>query len=155
MLVCGQHSRVCKNVRLAVSAPWRVELNENIPLIIENDVLVIVRNDDLDWAVVGFRDRLRLDARLDLACNKVIEELSDILLRNLFTSERELLVLDSLLDGKRWEFAFWKVQVGGMSSVRLRVDGGEVYHALMLGGNGLEEVHKLGSFFWSLGEDIS
>lgn len=58
-------------------APRGIKLNEDVLLVVEDNLLVVVRDNDGDWAVLLLRDGLRLDAGLDLAGEEVVDELAD------------------------------------------------------------------------------
>lgn len=140
---------------LAVTAPGSVELNEDILGVVKNNVVVALGDDDGDGALLGLGDGLRLDGRLDLAANEVVNELLDGLDGNLLLLvEGELLVLGSLLDGESRELVGLEVQVAGVSTESLGVNGSEVDNTTLGLSNGLEGLAKLLALLGGLGEDV-
>ena len=144
-----------KGVRFAVTAPWCVKLKENIFVIIKDDILVIVRHNDLNGTFVLLWDRFGFDAGLNLAVNKVLDEGTNVLLSQfLALIEGEFLVLDGLLNGEGGPFVDLKVQVTGVSTKGFGVNGGKADSALVLLGNGLELGSDLIAFFRGFSEDV-
>lgn len=93
-----------------MTAPWSVEFHENVFIGFHYDILVVVRYDDFDGTVLLLGDWLALDAGLDLAVHEVLNEITDFLLCELLALiQGELLVLDSLLDGKGGPFVHFKI----------------------------------------------
>lgn len=99
-------------LRFAVTAPWGIELEENIMVIVHNNVLVIVGYNNLHWAFLLLGNRLGLDAWVNLAVNEVLDEFADVIVGDLHVLvERKLLVLDGLLNGKRGPLVDFEVQI--------------------------------------------
>lgn len=140
---------------LAVTAPGSVELNEDILGVIKDNVVVALGDDDGDGALLGLGDGLRLDGRLNLASNEVIDELLDGLGGDLLLLvEGELLVLGGLLDGEGRELVGLEVQVAGVSTESLGVDGSEVDNTTLSLSDGLEGIAKLLALLGGLGKDV-
>jgi hypothetical protein len=122
-----------------VTAPWSVEFHENVFISLHHDILVVVRYDDFDGTVLLLWDWLALDAGLDLAVHEVLNEIADFLLCELLALiQGELLVLDSLLDGKGGPLVHFKIQITGVGAEGFGVNDGEVDLALVFLGNWLE-----------------
>lgn len=143
---------------LAVAAPGCVELEEHVLVVVDHDVLVILGHDNGDWALLLLRDRLALDARLELAGDVVVDEGADVLgadvLGAALLGVGELLVLLRVLDGESGPGAGLEVEVGGVLAEGGGVDGGEVDLAAVLLGDGLEGLGKGFALFGGLGEDV-
>lgn len=113
-------------------------------------------DDDSDGTFLLLRDRLALDAWLNLAINKVLSELANILgIELLVLWIGEFLVLLNLLDGKGGELIGLEVQVTGVCSESLSINGSEVDLALVLLGNGPQLKSKGVALLGSFGEDVS
>lgn len=113
-------------------------------------------DDDSDGTFLLLRDRLALDAWLNLAINKVLSELANILgIELLVLWIGEFLVLLNLLDGKGGELVGLEVQVTGVCSESLSINGSEVDLALVLLGNGPQLKSKGVALLGSFGEDVS
>lgn len=116
-----------------MATPWSVEFNEDVLVVIYDNVLVVFGNNNLNGTILGLGNRLRLDARLNLAVNKILNEFS-----NLFCGEflglikGKLLVLDGFLDSKSWEFFGIQVEVASVSAKSLGVNGSKVNLTLEL-----------------------
>ena len=110
------------NLRLAVTAPWCIELNEDVLGLVQDNVGVVLSDNSGNRALL-FRNRLALDAGLNVAGNKVVKELGNVLLRNVLAGEGELLVLLSVLDGESRPFADLEVQVGSVLAEGLGING--------------------------------
>lgn len=140
---------------LAVTAPGSVELEEDILVVIEDNVVVALGNNNGDGALLGLGDGLGLDAGLNLAGNEVVDELGNLVVGDLLLLvEGELLVLGDLLDSERGELVGLEVQVAGVSTESLSINGGEVDLAAVLLSNGLESLGELLSLLGGLGEDV-
>ncbi len=138
-----------------MTAPWGVELEKNIVLILQNDLFVVVGHNDLDRALLLFWNRLRLDAGVDFAINEGLNECANIIVRNLLVLvKRKLLVLDSLLDGKSWPFAIFEVQITSVRTESLGVNGGEADDTLVLLCERLEFSGQLSALLWSFCEYV-
>ena len=154
--VLGAEVVVLGGQSLAVTAPGGVELDEDILLVVEDNVIVVLGDNNGNGAVLGLGDGLRLDARLNLAGNKVLEELGDVVSGQLLLLVKgELLVLLDLLDGERGELVGLEVQVGGVSTEGLGVNDTNVDLALVLLSDGLERVGKLLALLSGLREDVT
>ena len=70
------------NIRFAVTAPWGVELEENIILVVNHDVLVVVCNDNLDRPCLLFGNRFGLDAGFDLAVDEFLNKRGNLIMRD-------------------------------------------------------------------------
>jgi hypothetical protein len=127
---------------LAVAAPWGVELEENVFLVVDNDVLVVLGHNNSDGTLLFFGDRLALDGWLDLAGNKVIDECADVLgadvLDGALLGEREFEVLGDVLDSKSGPAADLEVEVACVLAESFGVNGGEVDLALVRFSNRLQ-----------------
>jgi len=142
------------HVRFAVTTPRGVELDKDILLRVHDNVLVVLCDNGGDGAIVLLGDWLALDAGLNLAGDKVIEELGNGLLGNI-AGEGELLVLLGVLDGKGGPLADLEVQVAGVLAESLCINGGKVNLTLDLLGNRLERFGEGLALFRSFGEDVS
>ncbi len=151
LLVLGSQS-------LAVSAPWGVELEENVLVAVDDEFLVVLRHDDSDWAVLLLWDGLALDASLDLAGKVFVDEFADVLLAQILLAALlfvwELLVLGDVLNSECRELSDLEVEVACVLAEGLRVDGGEVDGALVLFSDGLERLAERCSLLLGLGEDV-
>lgn len=142
------------NLRLAVTAPWCIELNEDVLGLVQDNVGVVL-SDNSGHRTLLFRNRLTLDAGLNVAGNKVVKELGNVLLRNVLAGEGELLVLLSVLDGESRPFADLEVQVGSVLAEGLGINGGKANLTLVLLGDRPEIVGKRLALLGSVGEDVS
>lgn len=142
-------------IRLAVTTPWSVELNQYILLIVKNDLVVVLGNDNGNWTILLFRNRLRLDAWINLTSNKLVNEFA-----NCFSSKlvglvkRKFLVLDCLLNSESGPLANLEVEVATVLSEGLCVNGGEVDLALVLLCNLFKILGEGLALFWGFGEDV-
>lgn len=140
---------------LAVTAPGSVELDKDILGIIKDNVVVALGDNDGDGALLGLGDGLRLDRGLDLASNKVINELLDGVGGDLLLLvEGELLVLGGILDGESGELVGLEVQVAGVSTESLGVNGSKVDNTTQGLSDGLKGLAKLLALLGGLGEDV-
>lgn len=143
------------NLRLAVTAPRGVELEENILLVVDHKLLVRVGNDNSDRTFLSLGNGLRLDARLNLAVQDVLDELADILsLELLVLVIRILGVLGGVLDGEGRELFGVKVEVSSVGAEHGSVDSGNVDGTLVLLSDGLELLSELLTLLLGLGEDV-
>ena len=116
-----------------MTAPWCIEFEEDVILVINDNVFVVMRHDDLDWTFLLLWNGLRLHASLDLAIDKVLNELADVIMGDfLLLAIRELGVFHSILNGKGRPFAILEIQIGRMGSKSFGVNGGEVHSSLVL-----------------------
>jgi hypothetical protein len=144
-----------EHVRLAVTAPWGIELNQDVLLVIEDNLIVVLGNDNGNWSILAFWNGLRFDAGLNSTRHKVVNKLSDILGAKLLgLVERELLVLDSLLDSKCGPLANLKVEVSAVLAKGLGVNGSKVDLALVFLSDWLELLRQGFTLFWGFGEDV-
>jgi hypothetical protein len=143
---------------LAVSAPRGVELNENVLLVVDDKVLVALGDDHSGTRLLLLGDGLALDAGLDLAGDKVVNERADSLLGDVLDSALlgvgELLVLGNVLDGERGPGADLEVQVAGVLAESGSVDGSEVDLSAVLLGDRLEVSGERLTLLGGLGEDV-
>lgn len=143
---------------LAVSAPGCVELEENVLVVVDDEVLVALGDDYSGTGLLLLGDGLALDAGLDLAGDKVLNERADSLLANVLGSALlgvgELLVLGDVLDGERGPAADLEVQVAGVLAESGSVDGSEVDLSAVLLGDGLEVSGESLTLLGGLGEDV-
>jgi hypothetical protein len=143
---------------LAVSAPRGVELDENILLVVDDEVLVALGDDHGGTGLLLLGDGLALDAGLDLAGDKVLNERADSLFGDVLGSALlgvgELLVLGDVLDGERGPGADLEVQVAGVLAESGSVDGSEVDLSAVLLGDRLEVSGESLTLLGGLGEDV-
>ena len=140
--------------RLAVTAPGSVELDQDILVGVHDNFVVILGDNNGDGTVVLLGDGLGLDAGVDLAGDKVVKELGNLLCGEVSALEGELLVLLSVLDGESGPLADLEVEVASVLTKGLCVDGGEVDLALVLLGDRLEGSSESLTLLGSLGEDV-
>lgn len=140
--------------RLAVTAPGSVELDQDILVGVHDNFVVILGDNNGDRTVVLLGDGLGLDAGVDLAGDKVVKELGNLLCGEVSALEGELLVLLSVLDGESGPLADLEVEVTSVLTKGLCVDGGEVDLALVLLGDRLEGSSESLTLLGSLGEDV-
>lgn len=152
--VSGIHQEYPENSRFAMAAPWSIELQQNVLGVIQNNVIVIMRNNHLDWTILRLRDGLRLDARLDLAVHKVLNKGANGFLGDfLGLIKRKLLVLDCLLNGKGRPLLL-QVEVASVSTEGLRINRGNVNYPLVLQSDRLQRLSELSALFWGFGENV-
>ena len=138
-----------------MTTPWGIELKENILVVVNHNLVIVLRNDNGDRAFLLLWDGLRLDAWLDLSGNEVINELADFLLSELLGLViRKLLVLVRLLDSESRKLADLEVEVSGMLTESLGINGSEVDGTLVLDGEGLQLFRKLFTLFSGFGEYV-
>lgn len=143
------------DVRFAMTTPWGVELQKNVLIFVHDDIFIIVGYNDLDRAFLFLGDRFGLDARLDLAVNKVLNESSDILLGQLLALvEGVFLVLDGLLDRKGGPFVDFEIQVTCVSAKGFGIDCCEADSTLVLLCDWLELDRELITLLWGFSEDV-
>jgi hypothetical protein len=92
-----------------MTAPWSVELDQNIFLIVKHNIFVVLGDNHYHWSFLLLRDGLGLDAGLDLAINVVLHKLAHVHLGDLCSTERELLILGGILNGEGRPIADLKV----------------------------------------------
>lgn len=138
-----------------MTTPWGVELQKNVLVFVHDDIFIIVGYNDLDGAFLLLGDRLRLDTRLNLAVNKVLNESSDILRGQLLALVVGVfLILDGLLDRKSGPFVDFEIQVAGVSAKGFGINGCEADSTLVLLCNWLELGRELFTLLWGFGEDV-
>jgi hypothetical protein len=115
-----------------MTAPWSIKLNQNIFLVVKHNVFVILGDNHRHWSFLLLRDRLRLDAGLNLAINIVLNKLAHVLLGDLCSAEWELLILDGILNGEGRPLADLKIQVSGMCTKSFGINCRKVDFALVL-----------------------
>ena len=93
-----------------MTAPWGVELNEDVlGLVLDNFVIVVCHNDR-DRTFLFLWDRLTLDTGANLTIYEVLSECGNVLVSQfLGLWEWVLLVLLNVLDGESWEFIGFEV----------------------------------------------
>ena len=93
-----------------MTAPWSIELQKHILVIIHHNLLVVVGNNNMNRSILRCGNRFRLHARLNLTSNNTLNEVANILLGDLLgLIIRELLILDRLLDSKGGELVCFKI----------------------------------------------
>lgn len=143
-------------LRFAVTAPWGVVFEKNIVLIVQNDLFVVVGHDDLNGTLLFLRNRLRLDARVNLAVNEVLHECANIIVCKLLVLvKRKFLVLDGLLDGEGGPLAVFEVQIASVCAEGLSVDGSEAEDSLVFLCKGLELSGQLSALLRGFSKDVS
>ena len=142
-------------LRFAVTAPWGIEFEKNIIVVVQNDFLVIVGYHDLDRALLLLRNRLRLDAGVNLALHKLLDESADLVVRDfLGLVKGEFLVLESLLDSKCGPFAIFEVEVTSVCAECLGINGGEAEDPLVLLCQWLEFNCQFSPLLWGFSEYV-
>jgi hypothetical protein len=142
-------------IRLAVSAPRGIELDQNILGIIHDDLLVVVGDHNGDGAIIGLGDGLGLDAGLNLSGKDILDELGDFSgHEGLRLVIRVLLVGSGIVKGESRELLGIKVEVASMSTKGLGIDGRNVDLALELLSQGLEVGGVLVTLLLGLGENV-
>lgn len=68
------------NLRLAMTAPWSIELDQNVFAVIQHNVFEVLRDNYCHWSFLLLRDRLGLDTGFDAAINIVLHKLAHVLL---------------------------------------------------------------------------
>ena len=71
-----------RDIRFAVTAPWGVELEEDIVLVVNHDILVVVCNYNLDRSCLFFGNGFGLDAGFDIAVDELLDERGDLIMRD-------------------------------------------------------------------------
>lgn len=138
-----------------MTTPWRIEFQKDILVVVEDNIFVVVRNDDSNGTLLLLWNRLRFDTRFNLAIDKGLDEIADVLLRKLLgLVEWEFLILDSLLNGEGRPLANFEVEVAGVGTKSFGVNGCEVDCTFVLLGKGLEGGGEFCTLFRSFGEDV-
>ena len=151
----GIVERKKEDSRFAVAAPWGIKLNENILVVVDDNLLEVVRHNDGHRSLLLLRNGLALHARLDLAVDEVLDESANSLLGQfLALIERIFAVLDDILDGKGRELVGLKIEVAGVLTKIFSVDCRHVDNSLVLFGDGLQRFRQTFALFGSLGEDV-
>lgn len=115
-----------------MAAPWRIVFDEHILGIVHDNIVVVLGDNDGDWAILLFRDGFTLDAGLNLASDKIIDEFANVLCIEFFVSSvGELLVVDSILNGKGGPDTSFEVEIGGVLTKGCGVDGCKAEFALV------------------------
>lgn len=139
---------------LAVATPGSVVLNQNILLVVDDNILEATADNDGD-ALLGLGDGLGLNAGLNLAAKDVLDELADLLGVNLLgLLEGVLGVLGDILDSEGGEVLGLEVQVAGVGTEELGVEGDDVDFTAVLLGDGTEVSGELLALLGGLGEDV-
>jgi len=135
--------------------PRSIEFNEDILLVIKNNLVVVVGNNDGDWAVLVLWGWLRLDAWLEGSRCELLNKFADLLGCDLLgLVEWVFLVLAGVLNGKCGPLANLEVQVCGVLTERLGVNGSEVDLSTVLLSNGLDFLGEFLALILSLSEEI-
>jgi hypothetical protein len=143
------------NLRFAVTTPRSVELDEDILGVVLHDLIVVMRNNNVNRSFLLLGNRFRLDAGFHLPVNESLDEFIDFTKGNLLALIiGKFLILDRLLDGESREPVSLEVKVGSVGTKGLGINGGEIDLALMLDGNGFELFSKGRTLFRGLCEDI-
>lgn len=138
-----------------MTAPRSIELEQHILVVIHDDLLVVTTDNDGDRALLGLGDGLRLDARLDLAINDILDELANLLGIDLLgLVVRVLGILGGLLDSEGRELLRLQVKVTRVRAEQLGVEGDNVDIAAVLLSDGAEVLGELLALLGSLGEDV-
>ena len=142
-------------LRFAVTAPRSVKFEKNIVLIVQNNLFVVIGHNDLDRALLLLRNRLRLDAGVDLAVDEVLDKCANVVVCELLVlAKRIFLVLGRLLDGESWPFAIFQVQVTSVCAESLGVNGGEADDTLVLLCERLEFSGQFSALLWGFREYV-
>src|SRR2546423_8069055 len=115
-----------------MTAPWSVELDQNIFLVIKHDILVVFGHNHCHRSFLLLWNGLGFDTWLNLTVNIILDELAHVLLGNFSPGERELLVLDCILNGEGRPFADLEIQVSGVGTESFGINGCEVNFAFVL-----------------------
>lgn len=143
------------SLRLAVSTPGGIELDQDILVVVNDQVLVGVGDNDGNGTLLLLGDGLRLDAGLNLAVQDLLDELANLLGINLLRLVvRVLGALDGVLNGECRELLGVQVQVVGVSTESLSIDGSDVDSAAVLLSDGLEVLSELLALLGGLSEDV-
>lgn len=138
-----------------MSTPRGVEFEENILLVIDDEILVGVSHHDCDRSFLGFRNRLRLDAGLNLAIKNILDELLDVFGIDFFGLViRVLGVLLRILDSESGECLGVEVEVSSVGTKQLSINGGDVDGSLVLLSYGLEFLGELITLLLGLGKNV-
>lgn len=138
-----------------MSTPRGIELNENVLLVIVDKLIVVLSNENSDGTVLALGDGLGLDARLNLALKDVVDKCSNGLLGDLLVLiEGILLAVVDVLDSESGELITDEVEVVGMRTESLSVDGSDIDLALVLLGDRPEHSSELIALFLGLGEQV-
>lgn len=129
------------DLRFAVSAPRRIEFKKYILLVVNDNVIVVMRHNNLDGAFLLLGDGLRLDAWLNFAVDKVLDEFSNVVVSNLLGLViGEFQVFHGFLNRKGGEFVGFKVQVSGVGTEGFGVNDSKVHFALVFDCQGFESL---------------
>jgi hypothetical protein len=138
-----------------VTAPRSIVLYEHILGIIIHNLLIIMRDNNVNGPILLLRDRLRLDAGLQFPVDEVLNELFDVLVSNLLALiVGELLVFGRFLDSESGELVDLEVEVTSMSTESFSINDSEVNLALVLDSNGFDLVCQGRTFLRGLSKDI-
>jgi hypothetical protein len=138
-----------------VSTPRGVKFEKNILVVIDDKILVGVSHHDCNRSFLGFRNRLRFDTGLNLAIKDILDELLDVFgIDFLGLIVRVLGVLLRILDSESGECLGVKVEVSGVGTEHLGINGGDVDGSLVLLSNGLEFLRILITLLLGLSEDV-
>ena len=142
-------------LRFAVTAPGGVEFEENIVVVVQNNFLVIVGYHDLNRTLLLLWNWLRLDAGVNFALNKFLDEGADLVVCDfLGLVKGEFLVLNSLLDSKCGPFAVFEVEITSVCAECLGINGGEAEDPFVLLCQWLKFNCQFSPLFWGLREYV-
>jgi hypothetical protein len=138
-----------------VPAPRSVKLYQDVLFVIENNVLVVVCDNNGDWAILRLGNRLRLDAWLGVTRAKLVNKVADALGSDfLGLVKRVFFVLDSVLNGKGRPLVDLEVEVAGVLAKGLGVNSGEIDLGAVLFGDSLEFLGESRALLCSLGKNV-
>jgi hypothetical protein len=115
-----------------VSTPRRVKFDEDVLVIVNDKLLVCVGNDHRDRAFLSLGNRLALDAWVELSGNEIIHELANSFLGEFGAIKGKFLIFVRFLNGEGGPLANFQIEVSGMCTKRLSINGGKVDLALVL-----------------------
>ncbi len=142
-------------LRFAVAAPWCVEFEKDVILVVDDYIFVVVSDNDLDMSFLLFRDRLGFDAGLHLAINEVLDECAHIIVREFLALVKgKFLVLHGLLNCESGPLVHFQIQVTSVSTETFGVNGREAEGSLVLLCERLEGLRQFCAFLRGLGKDV-
>lgn len=128
----------------AVTAPGGIEFDEDILGVIEDNVLESFANNRVDTLVLGFRDRLALERRLEFASEVLFNPLRCEFGGNVFTLvERVLQLFAEVLNNEGRPLGLDEVKSATVVTELDGIDPNKVHLELELLGNGAESLDML------------
>ena len=104
LLVDGSHG-------LARPTPLRVVINQNVPVVVEDNLIPAVTDNDGDWSLLYVWHRLWFDDWLEVAVEEVIDERADDLFWKLLPLiEGVAMPLGNVFDCEGWPLVWLEVQ---------------------------------------------